>query len=72
MADEIIGKIAYDIVNMQPGCVLVAAALGADSALSSHFYPGDWLLTVTADMGVYEVTEDQLQQLIQKTENRNG
>lgn len=70
MADEIIGRIAYDIVNMQPGCVLVAAGLGADACLSSRFDTKDWLLSPTVDMGVYPVTEDQLLQLIEKTESR--
>ena len=72
MPEPVIGKIAYDVVQMRPGCVLVAAGLGADAALSSRFDPHDWLLVPTADMGVYEITEDQLRQLIEKTEGRNN
>ena len=61
-------KIAYDIKLMKPACVLVAAGFGADSSLAHEFDANDWLLSPTDDMQVYDVTEDQLKQLIQKTE----
>jgi len=60
-------KVAYDIKLMRPACVLVAAGMGADSHLCHSFDADDWLLAPTDDMAVYNVTDDQLQQLIQKT-----
>ena len=56
---------------MRPGCILIAAGLGADSSVSSRFDPKYWLLHPTPDMGVYDITETELQQLIQRVEN-NG
>ena len=60
-------KIAFDIKLMKPACVLVAAGLGADFRLAHRFDTNDWLLSPTPDMSVYEITEEQLRQLIQKT-----
>ena len=52
---------------MRPACVLVAAGMGADSKLAHSFDCDTWLLSPTDDLAVYEITDDQLQQLIQKT-----
>ena len=57
-------KIAFDIKLMKPACVLVAAGMGADSRVAQRFDTDDWLLSPTPDMAVYEITEEQLQQLI--------
>ena len=63
-------KIAYDINLMRPACVLVAAGAGGDSSLAHEFNVDDWLLSPTDDLRVYDVTDDQLKQLVQMTENR--
>ncbi len=64
-------KVAYDCKLKRPACVLIAAALGADSNLAHHFDTEDWLLAPTPDMGVYECTPDQLEQLVETTAARN-
>ncbi|ARQ95414.1 hypothetical protein [Bradyrhizobium phage BDU-MI-1] len=61
-------RIAFDIKLMRPACVLVAAGMGADSNLASRFETKDWLLAPTPDMGVYEINEIQLDQLVKKVE----
>lgn len=61
--------VAYDTELMRPGCVMVAAGLGADSSIPSmYFEVDDWLLYPTRNMKVYRVTESQLAQLVAKTE----
>ena len=59
-------KIAFDIKLMRPGCVLVAAAMGGDPQVANEFDTRDWLLVPTPNMGVYDVTPDQLRQLVSK------
>lgn len=61
-------RLAFDIKKMRPGCVLIAAALGADPVAARRFPTESWLLSPTSDMGVYETTEDQLAQLIERVE----
>lgn len=61
-------KIAYDIKLMRPGCVLVQVGLNADREAAMAFDTRDWLTTITPDMKVYPINEDQLVQLIQMTE----
>lgn len=56
--------VAYDVVLDRPGCVLVAAAMGADTEVC-HLFPTDsWLLAPTPDMRVYPTTEAQLAKLV--------
>jgi hypothetical protein len=64
-------KVAYDCQLKRPACVLIAAAMGADSNLANHFDTEDWLLAPTPGMGVYECTQDQLEQLVEMTAARN-
>lgn len=59
--------IAYDPVLKRPGCVLIAAALGADTAICDRFDVRSWLLSPTDNMGVFEVTEAQLDRLVEIT-----
>lgn len=61
-------KIAFDIELMKPACVLVAAGYGADSSIP-HMFPTDsWLLAPTDNMGVFEVTDEQLKILVDRVE----
>lgn len=62
-------KVAYDTKLMRPGCVLVAAMMGADTFPCHKFDVHDWLLYPTADMAVYETTKEQLSRLVLMTEN---
>lgn len=60
-------RIAYDIKLMQPGCVLIQAGLGCDTYVAHQFPVGSWLTNLTPDMRRYEITESQLEQLIDRT-----
>lgn len=60
--------LAYDMELCRPGCVLVAAALGADSDASSRFDTRTWLLAPTPTMRVYRITESQLVDAVRRTE----
>jgi hypothetical protein len=61
-------KIVYDTTLMRPGCAILQAAYGADVSIARMFNSQDWLTNPTPDMGVYEVTKEQLELLIAKTE----
>ncbi len=60
-------KIAYDITLMQPGCVLLQAAMGGDCEAANKFDSAHWLVALTPNMKVYEVTDSQLAHLVNKT-----
>lgn len=62
-------KVAYDCELMRPGCVLVAAAMGADIEIARRFDVDHWALHLTPDMKVYEVTEEHLLKI---TEQHHG
>lgn len=56
--------IAYDCRLKRPGCVLVAAGIGADPEVSKRFPSETWLLAPTDDMRVYEATDAQIDLLV--------
>lgn len=60
-------KIAYDIRQMRPGCVLLQAAMGGDPFCAKQFDSETWLVFPTPDLHVYEVSDKQLQELIRRT-----
>lgn len=64
-------KIAYDTKLKRPGCVLLQAALGG-SPIAHHFPTDSWLLAPTPDMKLYEITTDQLIQLIGISEKKKA
>lgn len=53
-------KVAFDTTLMRPGCAIVQAALGCDPAIANEFDPAKWLTYPSDDMGVYEITDEQL------------
>lgn len=53
-------KIAFDIEQMKPGCVLLQAALGCQSSIAHRFPVESWLLAPTPGLKVYEITDEQL------------
>ena len=57
-------KVLYDTTLRRPGCVLLAAAYGADIHVASLFDSRDWLVSPTEDMRVYELNEDQLRRML--------
>lgn len=60
-------KIVYDISLMKPGCVLLQASYGCDPLLAHNFATQTWLLAPTPGLRVYEVTESQLEILVERT-----
>ena len=65
-------RIAFDVVEMRPGCVLIAAALGASVELAKEFPVESWILQPSDDMRVYEVTDEQLAWLKEVVNDRLG
>ncbi len=65
-------KIAFDIDVMKPGCPLIQAAMGGSPGIANHFSAEDWQIAPTPGMAVYEVTPEQLIQLIEKVETATG
>jgi len=69
-------KVLYDTKLMRPGCVILCAGYGADSAPAHHFDTQDWLLAPTDNLAVYDTTKEQLKQLVVMTrahrEKRNA
>lgn len=64
--------VAYDCVLDQPGCVNVAAGMGADTTVPQLFPNKSWLLAPTPDMRVYETTPEQLALLAERLVTRFG
>jgi hypothetical protein len=60
-------KIAFDLPQMRPACVLLQAALGGDPAAAKRFDSETWLIAPTGDMKVYEITDEQLTALVDRT-----
>ena len=63
-------KIAYDCKLDRPGCVMVAAGLGTNTKIVALFEPSSWLVHLTDDMGIYEITESQLCKLAERVNDR--
>jgi hypothetical protein len=59
-------KLCFDIKEMRPGCVLLAAAMGGDTELAKQFHSETWLLAPTPDLKVYNITEEQFKALLKK------
>lgn len=63
-------KVVFDTTTMQVGCALIQAQYGALDNEHLHLFPTEtWFLTPTDTMGVYPVTEAQLEKLIQMSTN---
>jgi len=58
-------RIAFDIEQMKPGCVLLQAVL-ASSCMAHCFESRLWLTTPTPNMRVYSITREELVLLVQK------
>ena len=56
--------VAFDIEQMRPACVLVAAGMNASTEAAKRFPVESWLLSPTPGMRVYETTDEQLEKLI--------
>ena len=65
-------KIAFDINEMKPGCVLLQATFDCDPHIAHKFKTEHWLLAPTPEMKVYELTPQQLEILVDKVEAHHG
>lgn len=63
--------IAYDCDLDQPGCVMVAAGLCADTAIPQLFETSSWIVSLTPGMRRYEVTDEQLALLVERVNARH-
>ncbi len=57
-------KIAFDLEEMKPGCVLLQAAHGCELNMANVFDSKHWLINITPAMHVYDVNEDELVKLV--------
>jgi hypothetical protein len=60
-------KIAYDISQMKVGCAIVQAALGGDTMAADYFDTEDWVMTPTRGMRLYDLSPEQIPELVDKT-----
>jgi hypothetical protein len=56
--------LVYDIKLRRPGCALLQAALGGDPGMANSFPSEHWLLAPTPDMKTYNISDEQLRQVI--------
>jgi hypothetical protein len=56
----------FDLKLRRPGCVLLAAAYGANSHAVQRFNSEQWLTSPTPNMKIYSVTMDELKQIAAK------
>jgi hypothetical protein len=67
--------IVFDVKKMQPGCVLLQAAMGGDTALFNKYFGGRsdlWLVAPTPDMKRYQTTEEELEKLVSMMDEVHG
>ena len=62
--------LAYDATLRRPGCAAIQAWFGATPGVERDFPAESWLLGPTPDMRVWEVTDEQVEQLIQRAPRR--
>lgn len=59
-------KLLFDIREMKVGCALMQAIYGGTPTLSGSFDTKHWFLAPTENMKLYNVTEQQVEFLIEK------
>lgn len=61
-------RVLVDLKQMKVGCVLIAAAYGADTELPKSLDTKHWITYPTPDLKIYEATAEQVDQLKRKLE----
>lgn len=64
-------RLAYDLTLKKVGCVLLQAVYGGDSRIAHRIGNEHWLFAPTADLRVYELTDDQVEQLVKMHNGRD-
>ena len=59
-------KLVYDVKLKRPACAILQAVFGGDPHLAGRFPSETWLMSITPDLKLYEITEDQLERLIEE------
>lgn len=57
-------KLLYDVTLRKCGCVLLQAVAGGSIGIANRIPAEDWLVAPTPDMKLYELTDDQVDQLV--------
>jgi len=65
-------KIVYDVELRRPGCAIIQAAMGGDRSIANEFDTATWLTFPTPNMGLYEVTQKQLDYLVKTSKKDNS
>lgn len=63
-------KLVFDIKQKRPACALLQVLLGGDLGIANKFVSESWLLNPTSDMKVYQITKDQLDEVISKVNTK--
>jgi len=62
--------VAYDTTLKRPGCAIIQAVFGATISNAELMRMDGWLLSPTEGMRLYEVTDEQLNDLVALTNGR--
>jgi hypothetical protein len=57
--------LVYDLKLRRPACALLQAALGGSGGVAGQFPTEHWLLAPTPDLKPYEISDEQLKEVIQ-------
>jgi hypothetical protein len=57
-------KIVFDPILKRPGCILLQV-MGGGTVSSEDIFMMDWLTEMTPNMGLFEVTDEELEVLKQ-------
>lgn len=61
-------RITFDIKLRRPACPILAAFHGGNIHIPHLFDVETWLISPTDNMKTYEITEEELHQLVKKVE----
>jgi hypothetical protein len=56
--------LVYDMKLRRPGCALLQAALGGSAGAANRFPTEHWLLAPTPDLKPYQISDEQLAEVI--------
>ena len=57
-------KLVYDLKLKRPGCALLQVVLGGDLGIAADFPTEHWLLSPTADLRAYRISDEELANVI--------
>jgi hypothetical protein len=57
-------KLAYDLKLRKVGCVILQAVMGGDRNIAHRIGTEHWLTSLTPDLRVYQMTDEEVEQLV--------